>query len=311
MLSAEVFSQLRRLRIQARFMINELLHGSFRSAFRGSGLDFKDTREYYPGDDIRRVHWKASARSPHMHIKQFQEERSLRVMMVLDCSSSMASSGKRSLWQRALELAAAITYLAERDGGRLGACLFAETVLEYRPPTARGRRCWDTLLTLLSHQPKGRQSNLRQALEFLSLKLKQRSIVFIISDAYTPQCQDQLKRLALRHEVILVALESFFDGPLTRASIVSMQDSESGEEILLDLSSRRVCRDIEHEAQSRRDELVAICRDCGADCIWVGEDLTLALKTLFASHRARARPLPIGQNQTLAGANSPRVLYQG
>ncbi|NMC63029.1 MAG: DUF58 domain-containing protein, partial [SAR324 cluster bacterium] len=121
-LGKSVRSEIARLHLSTRRSLNSDLVGQYRSAFRGQGLLLSDLREYQPGDDLKHIHWKASARSGKMYVKSFEEERELRIMLAIDISNSTNYGKDKSNFQRALEFSAAVTALAQSAQDSVGLC---------------------------------------------------------------------------------------------------------------------------------------------------------------------------------------------
>ncbi len=185
------------------------LAGAYRSRFRGRGVDFVESRSYLPGDDIRNMDWRVTARTGKPHTKIFQEERERPVLVVVDASPSLYFGTRTRLKSVAAgQLAAAIAWAAVRRGDRIGAFLFApDRHRELRP--AGGRRgamrviqgLVDWLNPESAHQG---QEPLSVSLERVRHTVRPGSLVLIISDFFNldEQSHRHLSRLRQHNDVI-------------------------------------------------------------------------------------------------------------
>lgn len=185
------------------------LAGAYRSRFRGRGVDFVESRSYLPGDDIRNMDWRVTARTGKPHTKIFQEERERPVLVVVDANPSLYFGTRTRLKSVAAgQLAAAIAWAAVRRGDRIGAFLFAsDRHRELRP--AGGRRgamrviqgLVDWLNPESAHQG---QEPLSVSLERVRHTVRPGSLVLIISDFFSldEQCHRHLSRLRQHNDVI-------------------------------------------------------------------------------------------------------------
>src|SRR6186713_695295 len=120
---------LRRLEWQVIRRLDGLLQGDYRTIFRGVGLDFRDLREYEPGDDVRYIDWNVTARLDTPYVRQYIEDRELTAWLLLDRSSSMRFGHvDRTKETVMVEMATTIGRLLTRDGNRVGAVLYDNTI---------------------------------------------------------------------------------------------------------------------------------------------------------------------------------------
>jgi uncharacterized protein (DUF58 family) len=185
------------------------LAGAYRSRFRGRGVDFVESRNYQPGDDIRNMDWRVTARTGRAHTKVFQEERERPVLVVLDASPSLFFGTRTMLKSVAAgQLAAAVAWSAVRRGDRIGGFLFApERHRELRP--AGGRRGAMRMIQNLVEwlEPSritGDPEPLSIALERVRHAVRPGSLIIIISDFFglDEDCNRHLSRLRQHNDVI-------------------------------------------------------------------------------------------------------------
>ena len=123
-----IVTELKRLQLRTRRSLNADIMGNYRSAFRGSGLVYSDLREYQPGDEVKSIHWKASARTGRVYVKSYEEDRQLRIVLCLDISRSTLFGKATSKQDKILEFAALIALLAQNNQDALGVCLFSSII---------------------------------------------------------------------------------------------------------------------------------------------------------------------------------------
>jgi uncharacterized protein (DUF58 family) len=198
------------LRLPMRQAAASALAGAYRSRFRGRGVDFLESRNYLPGDDIRNMDWRVTARTGKAHTKVFQEERERPVLIVLDASASLYFGTRQRLKSVAAgQMAAAIAWAAIRRGDRVGGFLFAPgRHRELRP--AGGRRGAMRMIQglvdwLVPGQPESVEAEpMSAALERVRHTVRPGSLVVIISDFFRmdEDCNRHLSRLRQHNDVI-------------------------------------------------------------------------------------------------------------
>jgi uncharacterized protein (DUF58 family) len=285
-----VLREVRRLELRTKRTLSSDFIGRFRSSFRGSGLTFHDLREYQPGDDIKAIHWKATARSTKVYVKSYLEERSLDVAMAVDMSASMGFGTERPNFRRAVDFVSLISVLCAKSGDGLGLTLFEDGVREHLPTSRRRTQLSRVLLKLLDTPPSGKKSDLASTLTFLRTNIRRGSVIFVVSDFFTPPFEDELRALAVRHDVILVHLtekqQSF--QKFVGQGLLEVVDAESGERILLDTSSRSV-RELFARASNRSEELSLLATRTGADYIQLVDNSFRPLSELMQKRAKRFR----------------------
>lgn len=273
-------AELRRIQLRSRRLVTGDLLGQYRSAFRGTGLVYSDLREYQPGDDVKHIHWKATARTGTAFVKSYEEERQLRVLLAVDMSSSMqASLGHQSL-SKALEFCSLVGSLTQRGNDLLGLFLFADKPLSLLPPKAGPKTFSRVLSSLLSESPQGTSTDLSKALDHLFLSIRKPSNIFIVSDFMCGDFEQPLARLSARHDVVLVHIQPP-ESAIPSAGLVSFRDAENGEIIELDTSNRAVQIAWAKSLHDHRLQLKAIADRAGADHIVVQDQTAQPLIKLM------------------------------
>lgn len=252
MIPREILDKVRRIDIQTRSVVNELFAGEYHSVFKGRGMEFAEVREYQAGDDVRSIDWNVTARVGTPFVKVYDEERELTVMLVVDGSSSMAfGSGREMKDSVAAKISAILAFSAIKNNDRVGLIVFAGGVQLFIPPKKGRRHVLRVIREVLSWQPEEevRRTAISSVLEYLNQVLHRRSIVFLISDFMlggdTPGGNDPGFERALqltrhRHDVIAVSLRDPRERNLPDVGLITLEDAETGELLLVDTRSARV-----------------------------------------------------------------------
>ena len=232
--------------------MEEVFSGAYRSAFRGTGLEFAEVREYVPGDDIRAIDWNVTARVGRPFIKRFEEERELTVVVALDLSGSLAfGSRARAKREAAAEAGALVALAAARSRDRVGLLLFTDRIELYLPPSKSRARSLRIVRDMVAFEPKGRGTDLSEALSFLGRVLRRRAILFVISDWMDGDFDRALVHLGRRHELVSLEVSDPLEGALPSSGLVLARDLETGRVAWINLGGRRA-RNEWRAALSRR-----------------------------------------------------------
>jgi len=279
-----IMRRVRRIEIATRRLVNNYLSGAYHSAFKGGGLEFDEVREYQPGDDVKSIAWKVTAREGRPFIKRYVEERELTVYLLFDLSPSSAfGTAERSKRETAVELAASILLSAQANRDKVGALLFSDRVEKLVPPRKDKAHVLHIIRELLFRRAEGQGTDLAAALHYLNSVQRRRAIVFILSDFWCGDFSRELGVTARRHDTVAVHLLDRCEEALPARGVVRFFDPESGETALVDTSSAVVRREFTRRALSRRDDLRVLCRSRDVDRIevYAGEDYLAAMQYFF------------------------------
>jgi uncharacterized protein (DUF58 family) len=284
MLSPEVFKKIQTLHFKTRRMASDLFAGRYVSAFKGRGMEFAEVREYCPGDDIRMIDWNVSARYGHPFVKVFHEERELTVMLMLDISGSH-SFGTREKLKRDLlaEVAGMLAFLAIRTNDKVGAMLFSSGVEKYIPPKKGAPHVWRLIKEIFTYEPHDIKTNLNEALTFLNKAIKRHAIVFLISDCLDEGFEKPLRMASKKHQLTVIRLNDPAETALPDAGLVSFNDPETGENIIIN-TSRKAVRQLWMEYMHReRRKLTDLLNKAGVDLVelYTNKDVVEPLMKLF------------------------------
>ncbi len=280
----KVLEAVSQLRIRAKRNVATLATGNYRSAFRGSGMQFKEFRHYEPGDDIRHMSWTVTARTGKPTLKTYEEERELNVILMVDISGSslfgMAKSRKLDMYA---ELVSVIGLAALESGDKLGALFFSDQPGLFLPPR-RSREQLGSLLTQLLSQPQvGNRSDLKPALRFLSQVLKQKSILIVISDFWLPDFEEAFIPVAERNETIFLHCFDDAERGFLPTGVLEAWHPETNKPYLVDASSVSMKRKLAEKHTGLVNELEALAHRTRTDylCLSKQDDYLKRLISFF------------------------------
>lgn len=279
--------ELKKLELRTKRLLNADLIGNYRSAFRGSGLLFSEVREYVPGDEIRHIHWKCSARTGRTYIKTFEEDRSLNIQIMLDISSSLAGGAGWAKHEGARRFAAVISLLGTTNQDAVGLTLFAGDIISFDPPKRSRSQSRRILERLLEPPQLSPSTDIALAINHLNKQRLKNGIVFIISDFISPTFEYELGILSRKHDVIGVMVENTIDESLPNIGLVSFEDPETGEELTIDTSSKQNQIRLKLLHNNRKAQLKSLFRKYHCDFITVGDSPIPPLRQLIAERVKR------------------------
>ena len=286
---------LRRLEWTVIRRLDGMLHGDYRTLFRGTGLDLADLREYQYHDDVRHIDWNVTARLQVPHVREFNEEREVAAWFLLDLSPSV-DFGSEHVRKRAIsaDFVTVIARMLTRHGNRVGAMFYGgdvDTVI----PARTGRRHVMHILHGILSRPEVRQSkatNIDELLRTANEIMRRRSVVFVVSDFISaPGWAKTLAHLAQRHEVIAVRLYDPLEMEMPDLGMLHIQDAESGEQIFVDTHDKGFRRRFAELAVKREEELREAFVRAGVDALELAtdDDLVDAIMRFADLRKQRSR----------------------
>ena len=289
MIPQEVMQQIRRIQIRTSHMVNDILAGQYESVFKGQGMEFREVREYVPGDDIRMIDWNVTARTGVPHVKLLAEERELPVMLMVDASGSERfGSAGRLKHELAAELCAVLAFSAIQNNDKVGLIIFTDGVELYVPPSKGRKHVLRVIREVLYFEPRGRGTNIPGALHFLNGVTKRRAVTFLVSDFMAEDYEVPLRVANQRHDVIAVYVSDVREEYLPDVGLVAVQDAETGRETLVDTSARSVREGYARAAAKREKVRDEIFRRTGVDAIRVRTDQSY-VNEIYRFFRMRER----------------------
>ncbi len=292
----DVLGRVRRLEIRTRWLVDSLLSGEYGSVFSGRGMELAHVRAYQPGDDVRQIDWKVTARRGAPYVRRFVEERDLTVMLVVDVSASGGfGPGRRSASEVAAEVASALAFAAVRNNDRVGLVLVSDRVERFVAPASGRKHVIRLLSDLLTHRPGGTSTDLSRALERVDRAIPRRGIVFVISDFmqdhHDPDYRAALGRVARRHDLVGIRLGSVATLELPAVGWVELLDPESGRRVTVDTGNRRLRERYRRSVARAGAELASLLGEVGAEIVEVDTtaDPLLPIAEFFRRRRAGTR----------------------
>jgi len=290
LIAPSLAGELRRIELRPRRAVDADLIGKYKSAFRGSGLIFSDIREYQPGDDVRHIHWNVTARTGKVYVKDFEEDRQSTILLAIDTSRSTQFGTSKTTSRRMIEFAAIIGLLAKQNNDKSGLCLFDSEIKSFIPAKKSGRNQLQRLLFELSNATQeGCPTNLAQALDFINSHQKKRAIIFLVSDFHAENYDENLRRLAHRHDLICVFCADPAEYAFPAVGLVKIQDAESGLVKTIDSSSKSTQELLKYTHQQRLNYVEDLCRRVGADAIYLSDNPLRSLARLMQQRTAKMR----------------------
>ena len=291
MTPSELARKMRYIQLRTRRTVNDLMAGDYTSAFKGTGMEFEEVREYQPGDEVKAIDWNVTARQGRPFVKRFREERELTVMFAVDLSASgNIGSAERTKNELSAEICAALALSAVKSNDKVGMALFTDHVEKYIPPAKGSTIALRLVREILAYRPQGTGTNLSAAIDMLGRVLRRRSIVFLISDFQDNGYTQKLASFARRHDVIALTVADALELALPKTGIIQLQDAETGEFILVDTDSSEFRKQYEQLAASQQNALRDSLRSAGIDQLLLRTDDDYAQKLIaFFKNRLRRR----------------------
>ncbi|MDH5678391.1 MAG: DUF58 domain-containing protein [Nitrospinota bacterium] len=229
--------KIREIEIRARKVVNSLFSGEYHSVFKGMGLMYAESRPYQPGDDVRAMDWKVTARTGQPFIKVFHEERELTLMLMVDMSGSGHFGSQRKFKsETAAELCAALAFSAIRNNDKVGLIAFTHQVELFIAPRKGRSHALRLIREILYFKPEGKGTNIRAALEFMSRVISKKSIAFLVSDLRDEGYDKAMAAMGKKHDLIAVRVFDKREESLPDVGYLAVEDAETGERMVIDTS---------------------------------------------------------------------------
>lgn len=274
----DILKRVRRIEIKTRGLSDEIFAGKYHTAFRGRGMSFAEVREYRVGDDVRDIDWNVTARSDRAHVKVYEEERELTMMLLVDVSPSRMF-GSKELTKKNLitEIAATLAFSASKNNDKVGCILFSDRIEKFIPPKKGRSHILMIIRELVGFKGEGSDTNISEALRYLVGVNKKRTTTFLLSDlinspADMPRLDDALKIASSKHDIMAIRVYDERDGELPDVGIMELRDAETGRSEWIDTSSRRVREYWHAEYERRNTEIEAMLRQNRVDIARVATD---------------------------------------
>jgi len=237
----ELLKKVRKIEIKTRRLSDHIFSGEYHTSFKGRGMTFSEVRPYQYGDDIRAIDWNVTARYNEAHVKVFEEERELTMMLMVDISGSENFGSKNQFKDEIVtEIAATMAFSATQNNDKIGLILFSDQIELYIPPKKGKSHVLRIIRELIEFKPKSNKTDVSMALKFLSGTQKKKAIVFIISDFMSDEYEHTLKIASKKHDITGIRVYDIREEKMPNLGMVSMLDAETGHTELINTGSKSV-----------------------------------------------------------------------
>ena len=242
----DILKRVRKIEIKTRGLSNEIFAGKYHTAFKGRGMSFAEVREYRIGDDVRDIDWNVTARSRKPHIKVYEEERELTMMLMIDVSGSRMFGTTDYLKKNIItELAAVLAFSASQTGDKVGCIFFSDKVEKFIPPKKGRSHILAIIRELVGFVPESNGTAISEAVRYLTGVNKKRCTAFLLSDFLNSKRDDEalddaLKIASARHDIIALKVSDPREREMPDVGIVELQDAETARKVWVDTASQAV-----------------------------------------------------------------------
>ncbi|MGN1226313.1 MAG: DUF58 domain-containing protein [Candidatus Cryptobacteroides sp.] len=247
--TAEFLKKIRKIEIRTKALSHQIFAGEYHSAFKGRGMTFSEVREYQWGDDVRSMDWNVTARLRKPHVKVFEEERELTMVLLVDVSrSGLFGTSEATKRERIAEVAAVLSYSAILNNDKVGALFFSDKVEKFIPPKKGRSHLLHIIREMLELEPESDGTDISVALRFLSGAIKKKCNAFLLSDMMdvnpegAPLYEEALKVLVGRHDLSVIRVCDPKEAEIPAMGLVHVKDSESGETFWVNTDSAKMRR---------------------------------------------------------------------
>lgn len=286
--TSELLKKVRKIEIKTRGLSKNIFAGEYHTAFKGRGMTFAEVREYQPGDDVKFIDWNVTARFNHPYIKVFEEERELTVMLLVDVSGSGEfGTSVMSKKDMMVEIAATIAFSAIQNNDKIGMIFFSDKIEKFIPPQKGKKHTLYLIRELLSFEPESRKTDVAGALRYFTNVIKKHCSAFVISDFMDNVVDSSFTSVLTianrKHDVAAIQVYDHRESELPDIGLMKVKDAESGSDMWIDTSSKKLRSAYKADWLRRQDELRQALSRSGVDTVSVAtnEDYVKALMKLF------------------------------
>jgi len=290
MQTKDILKKVKRIEIKTRGLSDQVFSGHYHSTFKGKGISFSEVREYQYGDDVRDIDWNVTARLNHPFVKVFEEERELTVVLLVDVSgSNQFGTQKQFKNEQMTEIAAVLAFSAIKNNDKVGVIFFSNKVEKFIPPKKGVSHILRIIRELLDFKPENNQTDIKEALRFLTNAMKKRTISFLLSDFLDKGFEDAIKIASRKHDLVAIRVYDEREKELPDIGLVKMNDAETGESYWVDSSSKSVRKAWNEEWKKHQEYLNSVFFKSGVDKVDIGthEDYVIPLLKMFKQREQR------------------------
>ena len=290
-MSKEILKKVRQIEIRTKNVVNDFFGGDYHSNFKGRGMTFSEVREYVPGDDVRSIDWNVTARTGKPHIKIFEEERELSVLILIDVSSSGVFGSKKDLKiDLGVEIAAMLSFSAMKNNDKVGLALFSDRIEKYIPPKKGKKHVLRLITDIVNHdfENSKKRTSIKTAIDFANKISKRKSVIFLISDFIDDNFWNELKFLNFKHDVVGLQIYDSYERNFPNVGLINIHDSETGENTWIDTTSKKNRDKFQKNSDEKLDKFSMKCKNIGFDLLQINTEDDY-IKFLMQFFRSRAK----------------------
>lgn len=285
MTTQELMKEVRRIEIRAKGLTEQVFSGGYKTNFKGRGMSFSEVREYQYGDDVRNIDWNVTARTHTPHVKVFEEERELTIMLLIDVSGS-AFFGNTTYDKHQLSalISATLAFSAIHNGDKVGALFFSDEIEQYLPPQKGKGHVLRIIRECIRPRPPKRGTDLNLPLRYAQNLIRKRASVFLLSDFMAADYEELLKTVSRRHDLIGIQVYAPFEANMPDVGLIPWYDAETGASQWVDTSAARVRKAHNTWFAKHTEAFKQAFRHAQADTLQIAtdEDYVMRLKQFFA-----------------------------
>jgi uncharacterized protein (DUF58 family) len=287
--TTELLKKVRKIEIKTKGLSKQIFSGEYHSAFKGRGMSFSEVRDYQYGDDVRNIDWNVTARTGSPHVKVFEEEIELTVMLLIDVSkSSFFGSVKQTKNEINAEIAAVLAFSALNNNDKVGVLFFSNKIEKYLPPKKGKQHVLRIIRELINLEPENNGTNIGMALEYLNNLIKKRCICFVLSDFLTKDYEAPLKIAKRRHDVVGIHIIDPREEAIPNVGLIRAVDSETGDTRWIDSNSKSVRENYSNWFNSHMSYFKNTFLKTGADSVTIRTNESYVNKLLeFFKRRSK------------------------
>lgn len=288
--SLELLRKVRKIEVFTKGLSNHIFSGEYHSAFKGRGMSFSEVRDYTYGDDVRNIDWNVTARTGSPHIKIFEEERELTVMLLIDVSGSSYFGSKGAFKSELMaEISAVIAFSALTNHDKVGAILFSDRIEKYLPPAKGRQNLLRIIREILNIKPEGKGTSIETALKFFNNVEKKRSIAFVFSDFFDAGYLQALNIASKKHDIIGVRVYDDHEQAFASGGLIAIENAETGRISLLDTGNADYTTKAMAVYNKKVNDFIKtfLASKCDVIHLATGEDYIVALQKFFKNRALR------------------------
>ena len=282
--------KLRRIAIKTRKLSNQIFSGSYHSAFKGKGISFSEVREYNYGDDIRAIDWNVTARHDKPFVKVYEEEREQTMVLIIDVSQSSFFGTQNEFKNHIIaEISGVLAFSAITNNDKVGVIFFSDKIEKFIPPKKGKTHILRIISEIYDFHPLQTGTNIEGVLKYFNNVVKKKSIAFLISDFMNSGFSDALKIAGKKHDLIGLHVYDEREAKLPDMGLTRIIDTESGQEIWVDTSDKKLRDNYAKLFVQNQQQLKALFGKSGSDLVSIrtDESYIIALMNMFKRREAK------------------------